>query len=158
MVILAGLFLTVFGAIGYCAAPESGHVWSTWDTIEVDTIASAWLIKNFIDKDVQFKFYPKGELIDQGTAFDTPDAKFMRTQTESTFESLVRQYKIIDPQVAKMGKLVHDIEINYWNKKAELTAEQVRQDINAIIKANPDPAACLQKGIVYFENKEGGQE
>ena len=48
-----------------------GHLYSTWDVLETDASASAWLIKRHVDPKARFKFFPKGELITEGIAFDT---------------------------------------------------------------------------------------
>jgi hypothetical protein len=145
--------LILLSMVGLCAnvyCADNKHLYSTWSSLESDTISSAWLIKNFIDKDAVFKIYPKGELIGEGIPFDVPEAKYQRQQNESTFESLVRMNNIHDPVVARMSKIIHDIEINYWGKRYDVGTEKVNQDINAMIKANKDPVVCLQKGIDYM--------
>jgi len=98
-------------------AEEKELVFSTWDGFEVDKCASIWLIKRFIDENAVIKFFPKGEIIKQGIAFDTPDAIFRRYHNMSTFESLLKHYKLNDPKLIHIGKIIHDIEVNIWKKK-----------------------------------------
>jgi len=99
-------------------AGKQPQVFSTWVGFEADKCASIWLIKKFIDKNAIIRFYLKGDAITQGIPFDTPDAKFGRYYNMSTFESLLKHYKIKDPKVNYIGRIIHDIEVNVWGKKS----------------------------------------
>ncbi|MBK8964326.1 MAG: chromate resistance protein [Candidatus Competibacteraceae bacterium] len=57
-------------------------------------------------------FLSSGVRIDQGIAFDTPDAPFRRTHNQSTFERLLDHYAFRNPTLLDLGRLLHDIEIN----------------------------------------------
>lgn len=133
-------------------AQESSNIYSTWDTIELDTIASAWLLKRFINSKATFKFYPKGEFITEGIAFDTPDAEFRRMQNQSTFESILNKYKISDPVLLEMGKIIHDIEIDYWQRKLTDKSETIEIEVRKIIDSTEDKNTCFEKGFIYFDN------
>ncbi|MBW2738354.1 MAG: chromate resistance protein [Deltaproteobacteria bacterium] len=52
--------------------------------------------------------FPRGEIIKEGIAFDTPDAIFKRYYNMSTFKFMLKHYRLRDP------KLIHDIEVNIW--------------------------------------------
>ena len=133
-------------------AQDDEHLYSTGRLMEIDRCASAWLIKRYIDKKAQFAFFDDGELIARGTAFDTPDARFCRTHSMSTFEILMRHYNISDPALKTLAGAIHDIEINYWSgKKDSALASELMNNIKTIIRANPDPALCLQISFAYFD-------
>src|SRR5215470_18540835 len=68
-----------------------GRVWVTRKGIHVDRMASAWLIRRFIDKDARFKFVAgkdyrpgRGEL-----RFDMFEAEFTHEGDRCTFEVLL---------------------------------------------------------------------
>jgi iron(III) transport system permease protein len=151
--ILAGLIAIPFvGSKNAFSAPQQQqHIYSTWDIFELDTIASAWLIKNFVDTQAQFKFFPKGDLINEGIAFDTPDARFMRTQNQSTFESIRAYYKINDPIIQKISQIIHVAEINYWQANSDQKIIELKQAINVIGSGLEPSANRFQKCYDIFE-------
>jgi len=139
-----------------CQAPldsmaEAEHLYSTWDMLEVDTVASAWLIRRFIDTQAEFRFFKKGDIITEGVAFDTPDALFQRSANQSTFESLLTTYKIADRVLLEIGEIIYDIEINYWSERLRKESEEISRQINEIIKQAERPDECLDKGFPIFD-------
>lgn len=132
-------------------AAEENHLYSTWDVIGVDAAASAWLIKHFVDKEAVFKFYPKGELIEEGLAFDTPDAEFRRKHGISCFEVIVNKYKVKDLKVLKMGEMIHKIEINFWNAELEGRVGEFSTTVKSILAENKDPHIALDKVFAVMD-------
>lgn len=133
-------------------AKQKVLVFSTWDGFEVDKCASIWLIKRFIDKNAVIKFIPKGEIIKKGIPFDTPDALFRRYHNMSTFESLLKHYKLKDPKLIYIGKIIHDIEINIWEKKALEETLIVQDAVNKIIWNAKDRHEVIEKSCEYFDS------
>ena len=132
--------------------PEDTHVYSTWDIVEIDTCASAWLIKHFVDKQAVFKFYPKGEMIEEGIPFDTPDAEFRRYQNMSCFESIINKYKLKDPGLIKIGEFLHEIEVNYWKPADNPDIDQLNSSIKEIVAKEKDPQKCIEKCFTVFDS------
>jgi len=133
-------------------AIEKQHIYSTWETMEIDKIASLWLIKKFIDTKAAFKFYPKGTMEMAGTQVDTPLSEFRRTQNSTTYESLLRKNKFSDPSLLYIGQLVRDMEINIWGKK--LVPESHGIDIvmkGIIIDSGGNPHKCIEKGFIVLD-------
>ena len=134
------IILVLFFIFNYSVVLAETYV--TWDTMEVDKCASAWLIKRFIDKDAVFKFIPKGELVKEGIPFDTPESKFRRYHNMSTFESILKEYRIQDPILIRIGKMMHDIEISYWAGRQVEGSEELEMKIEDIIKSSNSPGEC----------------
>jgi len=132
-------------------AEDNGHVYSTWDVIELDTCASAWLIKRYIDKKARFKFYPKGEIIVEGIAFDTPDAEFRRVHNMCTYETLLHKYGIQDDKAVYIGRLIHEIEINFWQAESNPKIIRFNDNVTAIIDLSKDPRECFRKAFQFFD-------
>ena len=89
------------------------RVWVTRQGMQVDRIASAWLIKRFIDKQARFKFVPSsgyrpepGEL-----RFDMFEGEFTHRGDRCTFEVLLAHVGLDDPALAAIGEIVHDIDL-----------------------------------------------
>ncbi|WP_058558159.1 chromate resistance protein ChrB domain-containing protein [Thiohalocapsa sp. ML1] len=127
-----------------------GELWSTWDVFEPDKCASVWLIKRHIDPDARFRFYPSGVLIEEGIRFDTPDAELRRYHDASTFETLIRRYELTGPGLDYLGRLMHDIEVNVWERK--LLAES-REIEHTLVELTRDvaPEEAVDACLIYFD-------
>lgn len=126
--------------------------YSTWEGFEVDKCASIWLIKRFIDRDAVIKFFPKGEIIKEGTPFDTPDAALRRYHNMSTFEAILKHYNIQNPRVVYIGKIIHDIEINIWERKVLDETLAVQREINSIINNSRNQGEVMKKSAAFFDS------
>lgn len=138
---------------GAAHSAEKEHLYSTGRIMEVDRCASAWLIKRHIDPLARFAFFEDGLLITRGTAFDTPDARFCRTHKSSTFEVLMRHFKLEDPRLKTMAAAINEIEINFWtHRKKNVLAEKLSIEVRAIIRDHPEPDRCLKACFIYFDD------
>ncbi len=93
--------------------PLQGSVWVTRQGVHVDRIASAWLIRRFIDPEARFKFVPaKGYVPEPGELrFDMFEAEFTHEGDRCTFEVLLARAGLADPALAAIGEIVHDIDL-----------------------------------------------
>lgn len=130
----------------------NNNVFSTWDSLGADACASAWLIKNFVNKDAKFMFYPKGELIEEGIAFDTPDSNLRRKANMSAYEIILMEYKIEDIRAGIIGKLIHEIEINAWLGNLPHDAEILNRDIKEVLKQEITPKEKFSKVFSIMDN------
>lgn len=97
-------------------------LWVTRHNPHVDRCASAWLIKRFIDKKARFAFISKDDDLPKGAiAFTLPRAEIRPVEKErTTYDVLIERYNIQDPNALKIGKFIHDFEID-----AEESSERV---------------------------------
>lgn len=149
-----GLFLIIFFIVLVTSAraESDNHLFSTGRIMEIDRCASAWLIKRFADPEAEFLFFEDGRLITEGTAFDTPDARFTRTHNRATFEALMHHYHIDDHKLKTMAAAIHDLEINYWaGSHRNPLAVDMAASVNAIIQKTPEPEQCLEECFRYFD-------
>ena len=150
------IFLLVYVFIffrlpSYAQAEQTQVVFSTWEGFEVDKCASIWLIKRFINEKAEIKFFPKGEEIKEGILFDTPDAKLRRYHNMSTFESILKHYNLQDPKLIYIGKIIHDIEVNIWERKVFNETLTVQGDVNRIILNSKNSEEIIEKSREYFD-------
>ena len=89
-----------------------GRTWVTRQDIHVDRLASAWLIRRFIDHDATFKFVPpKGyEPIAGELRFDMFEAEYTHEGQDCTFETLLKRFQIVDAALATIAEIVHDVD------------------------------------------------
>src|SRR5882724_7060463 len=96
--------------------PLSNRTWVTRRGVQIDRIASAWLIRRFIDKDALFKFVPSsGYLPEPGELrFDMFEGEFTHRGDRCTFEVLLGELKTLsgaeDPALVAIGEIIHDID------------------------------------------------
>ena len=89
------------------------RLWVTRRGVHVDRIASAWLIRRFIDPEASFKFVDgKGYLPEPGELrFDMADAEFTHEEDRCSFETLALRAGLDDPALAAIGELIHELDI-----------------------------------------------
>ncbi len=127
--------------------PPKGAVWVTRKGVHVDRIASAWLIKRFIDTDATLKFVPpKGYAPEDGELrFDMFEAEYTHEGDRCTFEVLAQRFQVADAGVAAIGEVVHDIDVRD-GKFARPETPGVERLINGIALTQPDDQARIALG------------
>ena len=105
-------------------ADWKNRIWVTRQGVHVDRIASAWLIRRFIDGQAQFKFVAaKGYVPEPGELrFDMFEAEFTHEGDRCTFEVLRDRMNLTDPALVPIGEIVHDIDL----KDAKFGREEAR--------------------------------
>src|SRR3970040_1434625 len=73
-----------------------GKKWVTRKDIFIDRIASAWLIKRFIDLKAKFTFISKGAQCKGAIPFDMYGSEFTHRGEDCTFETLVKVFGLKD--------------------------------------------------------------
>lgn len=144
-------FIIPHGKSSSIRAEQKMLVFSTWEGFEVDKCASIWLIKRFVAKDAVIKLFPKGSTIQEGIPFDTPDAKLRRYHNMSTFESILKQYNLSDSRLVFFGKIIHDIEVNIWEKKVFDETLIVQDAVNKIIQNSENNEEVIKKCLEIFD-------
>ncbi len=90
-----------------------GRTWVTRKGIHVDRIASAWLIRRFIDPAARMKYVEaKGYTPARGELrFDMFDAEFTHDGQLCTFEVLLARMGSGDPALRAIAEMVHDLDL-----------------------------------------------
>ena len=130
-----------------------GRTWVTRQGVYVDRIASAWLIRRFIDPEARFKFVPaKGYTPAPGELrFDMFEAEFTHQGDRCTFEVLLEQAGLDDPALRAIAEIVHDIDL----KDAKFGRDEaagIASLIAGIARAHPHDEERLAQGVAVFEN------
>jgi hypothetical protein len=130
-----------------------GRVWVTRKGVYVDRIASAWLIRRFIDPDARFKFVPaKGYVPRPGELrFDMYEGEFTHEGDHCTFEVLAARLGLTDPALMAIGEIVHDIDLKDA-KFARVEASGIASVIESIAAANKDDERRLARGAAVLDD------
>jgi hypothetical protein len=99
-------------ALGRAKVPRlryRGKKWVTRPRPGIDRVASAWLIRRFIDPKAKFAF---GGNDKNAIPFDTfHGGGFGHRGDDCTFETLRTEFAIRDPRVAALAEMVHDADL-----------------------------------------------
>jgi hypothetical protein len=90
----------------------TGASWVTRQGVHVDRMASAWLIRRFIDRAAEFKFVvPDGyRPLDGELRFDMFEGEFSHEGDRCTFETLIERFDLREPGLAALAEIIHDID------------------------------------------------
>jgi len=88
------------------------QIWVTRARPWVDRLASAWLIKRFIDTKAQFLWLNDLNAIPENAiGFDFDGARFTHVEGLVTFEVLVRSFELDTPAMSKLSQIVHFLDV-----------------------------------------------
>jgi hypothetical protein len=124
--------------------------WVTRPRPHVDRIASAWLIKRFIDPDAVFVFAPPPEFPADAIPFDAPGAELSHQGEDCTFETLVKRARLRDRRLARLAEVVHEADLRDGKYPHE-EARGIDVSIRALLAASPDDHRVLEQGMALFE-------
>lgn len=132
---------------------EPGRTWVTREKVYVDRIASAWLIKRFIDPKAKFKFVPArgythraGEL-----RFDMFHAEYTHDGDRCTFQTLLERFPQDDRALETIAEIVHDIDCkdDLFNRPEK---EGVARLVRSIADSADTDAERIERGTALFDD------
>lgn len=87
--------------------------WATRESLWVDRVASAWLIRRFIDPKARFIWLKQpSDCPPEAIGFDFDGATFSHVENYVTFEVLLHSFGLLsDPALARIGALVHYLDV-----------------------------------------------
>ena len=124
--------------------------WVTRPRPHIDRIASAWLIKRFIDPDATFIFAPPAEFPPDAVAFDTPGVELTHHGEDCTFETLIKRARLRDRRLTRLAQLVHAADLRD-GKYPNDEARGIDLAIRALLAASADDQQVLTQGMSLFE-------
>ncbi|MBA3597053.1 MAG: chromate resistance protein [Methylibium sp.] len=90
-----------------------GRLWATRRRLWVDRVASAWLIRRFIDRDARFEWLAKpSDCPRKALGFDFDGARFTHVGERVSFEVLMASFGLDDDAaLVRLGALVHVLDV-----------------------------------------------
>src|SRR5438132_1312439 len=125
--------------------------WMTRRNLHIDRLASAWLIRQFIDKRPRFYFVAEAETVESAIAFDMYGAEFTHHGEDCTFETMLNRFGLNDNEsLREMAEIVHDIDLKD-DKFHRLEAAGLNTVVNALSEALRNDRKVLQQTSVIFD-------
>jgi hypothetical protein len=96
---------------------EDAMQWVTRARPKTDRIACPWLIRRFIDREAEIVYVAPEQVLhyaeqNGARSFDAPGAEFTHRGNQCTFEVLVEEFRIEDPAVQVLARIVHGADID----------------------------------------------
>jgi hypothetical protein len=131
----------------------NGATWVTRSGVKVDRIASAWLIRRFIDPAARFKFVPaRGYRPEPGELrFDMFGGEYTHEGDRCTFEVLLAHFGLRDAALRKIGEIVHDVDCKD-EKFGRAETGGVASMVAGIAAAHPRDEDRLARGAAAFDD------
>ncbi|HMC56233.1 MAG TPA: chromate resistance protein ChrB domain-containing protein [Gemmatimonadaceae bacterium] len=129
-----------------------GRTWVTREGVFVDRIASAWLIRRFIDPEATFKFVAARGYQPQGdeVRFDMYEAEYTHEGDRCTFETLLARFGVDDPALHVLGEIVHDIDCKDA-KYERPEAAGVESILRGLVNAHAADSDRMTQGSAILE-------
>ena len=133
-------------------ASLQGRLWMTRPRPGVDRMASAWLIRLFIDRQAQFGFAADRESVpDHGVPFDMFGVEFTHQGDGCTFETLCAVFGIAGPALSRIAAIVHDLDLKDGRFGAP-ECSTVGAMIEGLQLAHQNDEALLEQGMTLFDS------
>lgn len=129
-----------------------GRLWVTRPRPGVDRMASAWLIRRFIDAQARFGFTADRDTVpDDAIPFDMFGVEFSHQGEGCTFETLCTVFALQEPAIARLATIVHDLDLKDGRFGAP-EAGTVGAVIEGLQLAHADDETLLAQGMALFDS------
>lgn len=92
--------------------------WVTRENANVDRIACPWLIRRFIDKDAEFLYVPREQVLEVAEkagahSYDAPGAQYTHRGGKCSFDVLIEDFGLTgDAALVRLAEIVHAADIS----------------------------------------------
>jgi hypothetical protein len=140
-------------------ADYQGRVWATRRRPWIDRLASAWLIRRFIDPDARFLWLKSpADCPKRALGFDFDGATFSHVGAMVTFETLLASFDLRTPALLRIGVLVHGLDAGGVLPPEAAGVERVLAGMRDAITDDDQlllAAAGVFEGLLVAFEKEG---
>lgn len=128
--------------------------WITRERPKIDRIACPWLIKNFVDKEAEFIYVPREQVLAEAKRidaipYDIPGAEYHHYGGNCTFDYVIKKHKLNDPALFMVADIVRGADtdkIDLTPQSAGLAAISSGLSINY-----KDDHEMLEVGMKIYE-------
>lgn len=85
--------------------------WITRERLRIDRVASAWLIRRFVDPQAEFLYVPRPAVMaraadEEAIPFHVSEAELGKRDGRTGFDAILARYELTDPALALLAKIV----------------------------------------------------
>ncbi len=127
-----------------------GCRWVTRPRPHVDRIASAWLVRRFIDPAATFLFADPDAFPADAIPFDAPGVELGHQGDDCTFETIIKRAGLRDARLDAIAEIVHEADLRDGRFVRD-EAPGIDLAIRGLTATNPDDDRVLELGFALFE-------
>jgi hypothetical protein len=128
------------------------RLWVTRPRPGVDRMASAWLVRRFIDPQARFAFAADQHALPKDCVpFDMFGVEFSHHADNCTFETLCSVFGIQEAAVSRVGAIVHDLDLKD-ERFGAADAPTVAAMVEGLQLVHADDDRLLAEGMTLFES------
>jgi len=131
-------------------ATLQGRQWATRPRPHVDRIASAWLIKRFLDPAAEFVFAPPDDVPAGAIPFDMAGVEFGHHGDHCTFETLLHRAGLHDRRLDAIAEIVHEADLRDGKFPRE-EARGLDLVLRGLLAAVKDDHEALTQGLTLLD-------
>lgn len=136
------------------ASQYQGRLWATRERPWVDRLASAWLIRRYIDPGARFVWLKSpAECPADALGFDFDGATFSHAAGKVTFEVLLASFGLDLPALQRMGALVHYLDMGGVQP---VEANGIERVLAGLRESIADDDRLLEMASVVFDGLLAG--
>ena len=85
--------------------------WVTRERPKIDRVACPWLVARFIDKEAEFLYVPRDQVMRVATEtgaipYDVPGVELTHVGELCSFDAFLKQYRLTEPALHELAKIV----------------------------------------------------
>jgi len=129
-----------------------GWMWVTRENVFVDRIASAWLVRRFVDREAKFKFVSSEAYLPKKKElrFDMYEGEYTHEGDRCTFEVMVDRLGVTDRALSPIAEIVHALDLKDGKYDRPETAG-LAVLLNGIVLAHSSDKERLERGGDLFD-------
>lgn len=139
-------------------ADYQGRIWATRQRPWIDRLASAWLIRRFVDPEAKMLWLASpADCPTEALGFDFDGAAFSHVGSRVTFEVLAASFGFTQPAIARLGLLVHYLDVGGIQPAEAAGIESVLAGLRATLLDDDQllaAASALFDGLLASFNNE----
>ncbi len=134
------------------AGSLKGRVWVTRRDPHIDRLATAWLIRRFVDPAARFRFVDRsgGPTRPAERSFDMTGADFTHEGDRCSFETMCARLGLTDPALGEIGEIVHDLDLKD-HKFGRADAAGVQRLVDGLSSSHPDSGTRTIAALPVFD-------
>ncbi|WP_395315829.1 chromate resistance protein ChrB domain-containing protein [Variovorax sp. UC74_104] len=128
--------------------------WITRERPKIDRIACPWLVLRFVDRDAEFLYVPKTDVLriaaEVGAVpYDIPDVEFGHVGEQCSFDAFLAKYQLDDPALQTLATIVRGADtsrLDLASQSAGLYAISL-----GLSRIFADDHEMLRHGLVMYD-------
>ncbi|MEM8500318.1 MAG: rhodanese-like domain-containing protein [Pseudomonadota bacterium] len=144
--------ISITSAMFLVGSSRNHHLdeFATWSNTGLDTLASIWLIENYISPGVNVALHPIGSEFNAEVVFGTENSSIRRTGEQTMFSMLLEKYQVDAEEAFALDKTISIIEIAPWAKMPTNNSLALEQSLRSLIERK-DPISQIDCVKALFD-------